>query len=52
VLLNAAAALLVAGLAPDLDAAAALATDSIDGGKAAATLDRWMEASTRAAEEA
>ena len=45
VLLNAGAALEVAGLAPDLAAGIALATASIDDGKAAATLERWIAVS-------
>jgi anthranilate phosphoribosyltransferase len=45
VLLNAGAALAVAGVAADVDAGVALAAASIDEGKAAATLDRWIEVS-------
>ena len=45
VLLNAGAALEVAGVAADLDAGVRLAAASIDEGKAAATLDRWIEVS-------
>ena len=45
VLLNAAAALEVAGAAPDLDGGIALASSSIDDGKAAATLERWIAVS-------
>jgi anthranilate phosphoribosyltransferase len=45
VLLNAGAALEVAGLAPDLAAGMALAAASIDDGKAAATLERWIAVS-------
>jgi anthranilate phosphoribosyltransferase len=40
VLLNAAAALLAAGLAPTLQAALPLATQALDSGAAAATIDR------------
>jgi anthranilate phosphoribosyltransferase len=50
VLLNAGAALEVAGVAPDLDGGIALAASSIDDGKAASTLDRWVEVSVAAAE--
>jgi len=42
VLLNAGAALEVAGAAADLDEGIALAAASIDEGKAAATLERWI----------
>jgi anthranilate phosphoribosyltransferase len=52
VLLNAGAALEVAGAAADLDAAIMLAKGSIDEGKAAATLDRWVEVSREAGGEA
>jgi anthranilate phosphoribosyltransferase len=45
VLLNAGAALEVAGAAPDLDAGIALASSSIDDGKAGATLERWIAVS-------
>ena len=45
VLLNAGAALEVAGVAPDLDGGIAMAASSIDDGKAASTLDRWVEVS-------
>ncbi len=45
VLLNAGAALEVAGAAADLDAGMALAASSIDEGKAAATLERWIAVS-------
>jgi anthranilate phosphoribosyltransferase len=45
VLLNAGAALEVAGLAPDLGAGIALAAASIDDGKAAATLEGWIAVS-------
>jgi len=48
VILNAGAALAVAGAAPDLDRGIALAGASIDQGKAATTLDRWVEVSTAA----
>lgn len=50
VLLNAAAALEVAGVAPDLDGGIALAASTIDGGTAAATLARWVEVSVAAAQ--
>ncbi len=50
VLLNAGAALEVAGVAPDLDGGIAMAASSIDEGKAASTLDRWVEVSSVAAE--
>lgn len=46
VLLNAGAALEVAGVVADLDSGIALAGAAIDEGKAAATLDRWVEVST------
>jgi anthranilate phosphoribosyltransferase len=52
VLLNAGAALEVAGAAPDLDAGIALGAASIDDGKAAAALDRWVEVSFRAGGDA
>ena len=42
VLLNAGAALEVAGAAADLDEAIAIASASIDDGKATATLERWI----------
>jgi len=45
VLLNAGAALEVAGAAADLDEGIALASVSIDGGKAGRTLDRWIAVS-------
>ena len=45
VLLNAGAALEVAGAASDLDEGIALASSSIDEGKAGATLDRWIAVS-------
>ena len=44
-LLNAAAALRVAGLAPDWKAGLALAAEAIDQGRAAATLERWVTVS-------
>jgi anthranilate phosphoribosyltransferase len=47
VLLNAAAALTVAGLTGDLSAGLLQAAESIDSGKAAAKLDQWIEASNR-----
>ena len=48
VILNAGAALAVAGVAPDLDRGISLAEASIDEGKAASTLDRWIEVSLAA----
>jgi anthranilate phosphoribosyltransferase len=48
VLLNAGAALVVADVAADVDAGVALAAASIDEGKAAATLDRWIAVSNEA----
>jgi anthranilate phosphoribosyltransferase len=45
VLLNAGAALEVAGAAADLDEGIAVASASIDEGKAAATLERWIAVS-------
>lgn len=45
VLLNAAAALLVAEVTDDLKAAAELATKALDSGAAARTLERWVETS-------
>jgi anthranilate phosphoribosyltransferase len=51
VLLNAAAALVVAGAAPDLAAGVETAAQSIDSGRAAATLERWI-AISRSAREA
>ena len=51
VVLNAAAALVVAGAAADLPAGLALAAESIDSGAAAATLARFVEVSQQAAEE-
>jgi anthranilate phosphoribosyltransferase len=50
VLLNAGAALEVAGAAPDPDGGIALAASSIDGGTAASTLARWVEVSVAAAQ--
>jgi len=44
-LLNAAAALRVAGLAPDWKEGLALAAEAIDQGRAAATLERWVSVS-------
>jgi anthranilate phosphoribosyltransferase len=44
-LLNAAAALRVAGLAPDWKEGLALAAEAIDRGRAAATLERWVAVS-------
>ena len=49
VLLNAGAALEVAGVAADLDEGLRLAAASIDEGKAAGTLERWIAISTTAA---
>lgn len=49
VVLNAAGALYVAGLAASLESGVALAADSIDGGAAAAALERFRRASTRQA---
>ncbi len=51
VVLNAAAALVVAGVAESLEAGLLVAADSIDSGKAAAALARFVEVSQRAAEE-
>jgi len=51
VVLNAAAALVVAGVADSLEAGLVQATDAIDSGKAAATLARFVEVSQQAAEE-
>jgi anthranilate phosphoribosyltransferase len=48
VVLNAGAALEVAGFAGSLDEGMATAARSIDDGHAAATLDRWVEASRSA----
>ncbi len=47
VLLNAAAALVVAGVAADLQAGVAIASDSIDSGAAAKVLDSWVQVSNR-----
>ena len=51
VLLNAAAALVVADTAPSLEAGLLAATESIDSGSAEATLKRFVEASQTAAED-
>ena len=51
VVLNAAAALVVAGVAESLEAGLLVAADSIDSGRAAATLARFVEVSQGAAEE-
>jgi anthranilate phosphoribosyltransferase len=51
VVLNAAAALVVAGVASTLEEGLHRATDSIDSGRAAATLARFIETSQRVAEE-
>jgi len=48
--LNAAAAIVVAGLADDLAGGLALATTAIDGGRAAATLDSFVRTSVAARE--
>ena len=48
-LLNSAAALVVAGRAGDLREGAVLAAEAIDGGGASATLDRLVEISGRGA---
>jgi anthranilate phosphoribosyltransferase len=45
VILNAGAALVVAGVASDLDEGLGLAADSINEGRAAATLERWIAVS-------
>ena len=50
VVLNAAAALQVAGLAESLEAGADLAASAIDAGKAAEVLERWVAVSQQAAE--
>jgi anthranilate phosphoribosyltransferase len=47
VTLNAAAALAVGGLAADLTEGLIQSAESIDSGRASATLDRWIEASNR-----
>ena len=49
VLLNAAAGLVVAGVAESLEAAVIIASSSIDDGHAARTLDRWIHESQAAA---
>jgi len=49
VLLNAAAALVVAGRTEDLLQGIAVAAESVDSGAAAAVLDQWVESSNRAA---
>ncbi len=49
VLLNAAAGLVVAGIADSLEEAVIIATSSIDEGHAARTLDRWIVESQAAA---
>ncbi|MEY4173414.1 MAG: anthranilate phosphoribosyltransferase [Actinomycetota bacterium] len=51
VVLNAAAALVVAGDAPSIEHGLAMATDAIDSGRAADTLDRFVAVSQQAAEE-
>jgi len=51
VVLNAAAALVVAGVADTLEEGLARAIESVDSGAAAATLDRWAAVSQQAAEE-
>jgi anthranilate phosphoribosyltransferase len=51
VVLNAAAALVVAGVAPSLEEGLVLAIRSIDSGAASATLDRFIAVSQAAAEE-
>jgi anthranilate phosphoribosyltransferase len=51
VLLNAGAALEVAGIAGDLEEGIAIAGTAIDEGKASATLDRWIEVSTAASRD-
>ena len=51
VVLNAGAALVVAGVAESLEAGVAQACDSIDSGRAAATLARFIAVSQQAAEE-
>ena len=47
VLVNAAAAILAAGVAPDMGAAVALARDSVESGRARAALDALVEVSNR-----
>ncbi|MDO8391821.1 MAG: anthranilate phosphoribosyltransferase [Actinomycetota bacterium] len=51
VVLNAAAALVVAGVADTLEEGLARAIESVDSGSAAATLERWAAVSQQAAEE-
>jgi anthranilate phosphoribosyltransferase len=51
VVLNAAAALVVAGVVDDLEHGLHMAADAIDSGKAAATLDRFVQVSQAAAAE-
>jgi anthranilate phosphoribosyltransferase len=51
VVLNAAAALLAAGLVGDLAAGVEAAAGSLDGGRAAAALDGLVKVSRKAAEE-
>ncbi|CAB4364346.1 MAG: anthranilate phosphoribosyltransferase [Actinobacteria bacterium] len=51
VVLNAAAALIVAGVAETMEEGLARAIESIDSGSAAATLARWVAVSQQAAEE-
>ena len=51
VVLNAAAALVVAGVCDSIEAGLVVAADSIDSGHAAATLARFVEVSQQAAEE-
>ncbi len=51
VVLNAGAALVVAGVAESLEAGVAQASESIDSGRAEATLDRFIEVSQAAAQQ-
>jgi anthranilate phosphoribosyltransferase len=51
VVLNAAAALVVAGVADSIEAGLIIAGEAIDSGRASATLDRFVEVSQQAAEE-
>ena len=51
VVLNAAAALVVAGVTDSLESGLVIACDAIDSGSASATLARWVEVSQQAAEE-
>jgi len=51
VVLNAAAALVVAGVADSIEAGLVVARDAIDSGAAAATLARFIEVSQQAVEE-